>query len=261
MKIKALAFDMDGTLLNKKHEISKENLKAIKKAKEQGMEIILASGRAPMRMEKFAKQLGVRYIVCFNGSIVKDLQKHEILKQDRLTGNQARAVYDFAKDQHAGTIIYVDGKPHTRKKGIFSKIIGESQGMKINSIPRERIIHADKVVLGSLRKKKVFRMLDSAKFLFKELEVFMPNSRSVEFCPKGVNKAAGLDIIAKKLQLKPSEFMCFGDGGNDVEMFKWSGHGIAMGNAMPELVGYAKKQVEDNNSDAIAKVISGLLKK
>lgn len=261
MEIKAFAFDMDGTLLNDKHVISHENLMAIEKAKTRGYEIILASGRSPMRMEKFAKQVGARYIVCFNGSIVMDLLTKKVLKQEKLNEAQAKAVYDFSKDQNVGLIAYVDGIPHTRRKGIFSKIIGESQGMKINAIPRDKLKYADKMVVGSLRKSKVRKMAEAGKFIFKDMEVFMPNSRSVEFCPKGVNKAAGLSVLASVLKLEPEQFMCFGDGGNDVEMFKWSKNGIAMGNAMPELVACSKKQIKDNNSDDIAKVIKNTIGK
>ncbi len=56
---KALAFDMDGTLLNKKHVVSETNKRAVKHAQEQGVEVVLASGRAPFRMESFAKELGI----------------------------------------------------------------------------------------------------------------------------------------------------------------------------------------------------------
>lgn len=255
MAIKAFAFDMDGTLLDSKHKISNENLEAIKKAKDKGYEIILASGRAPMRMVKFAQQVGARYIVCFNGSIVMDLETNKVLKQERLTEAQAKEVYDYSKKQNVGLIAYVDGIPHTRRKGIFSRIIGESQGMKIQAIPREEIKYADKMVIGSLRKGKVREMAAIAKSLFTDMEVFQPNSRSVEFCPKGVNKAAGLSVLAPILKLSPNEFMCFGDGGNDSEMFKWSQNGIAMGNAMSELVKYSIKQIGDNNTSDIAKVI------
>jgi HAD superfamily hydrolase (TIGR01484 family) len=57
--IKALAFDMDGTLLNKKHKVSERTKEAIQAARVAGYEIILASGRSPLRMEKIAADLGV----------------------------------------------------------------------------------------------------------------------------------------------------------------------------------------------------------
>jgi hydroxymethylpyrimidine pyrophosphatase-like HAD family hydrolase len=47
----------------------------------------------------------------------------------------------------------------------------------------------------------------------------------------------------------------FGDGGNDIEMFKWAKHGVAMGNSREELLEHATEVIGKNNSDAIAEWI------
>ena len=63
MKYKAIALDLDGTLLNSKKEISKNNKETIMKAAKAGVKIILASGRPVPGVKKIAEQLHLRSTV------------------------------------------------------------------------------------------------------------------------------------------------------------------------------------------------------
>lgn len=59
--------------------------------------------------------------------------------------------------------------------------------------------------------------------------------QNIDIVVPGVNKAAGLALLTRRWGVEPEAVAAFGDGGNDVEMLRWSGYGIAMGNA-PEAV-------------------------
>ena len=73
---KLLAIDLDGTLLNSYGEVSLKTKQALKKAKEQGIEVVLSSGRTIDSVKNLATELGVdNYLISGNGAVVYDIQK------------------------------------------------------------------------------------------------------------------------------------------------------------------------------------------
>ena len=69
---------------------------------------------------------------------------------------------------------------------------------------------------------------------------------------KGVSKSKSLARVCGELQIDPSEVMAFGDAQNDIDMLKFAGCGVAMGNACEELKAIADEVTLDNNHDGIA---------
>lgn len=77
---KLVAMDIDGTLLDSYGNISKENIEAIKKAKEQNIEVVLTSGRMPKAMLAIASEANANnYLICGNGAMIYDVNKEEII--------------------------------------------------------------------------------------------------------------------------------------------------------------------------------------
>lgn len=77
---KLVAIDLDGTLLNSYGEVSKENKEAIKKAKDKGIEVVLASGRMPDSIKTLSLETGANnYIIAGNGTMVYDIKKDSII--------------------------------------------------------------------------------------------------------------------------------------------------------------------------------------
>ena len=93
---KLVAIDLDGTLLNSYGEVSENTKEEIKKAIENGVEVVLASGRPISSVEDLANELQANhYLISGNGAIVYDMYKKEV-------------VYDkFLSKEQAFTIIYI----------------------------------------------------------------------------------------------------------------------------------------------------------
>lgn len=81
----------------------------------------------------------------------------------------------------------------------------------------------------------------------------------VELLPLGLSKATGLSLAARRLGVKATETIAFGDMPNDIPMFAWSGHGVAMANAHRELRAVADEVTTSNQDDGIAVVLERLL--
>ena len=83
---KLVAMDIDGTLLDSYGNISKENIEAIKKAKEQNIEVVLTSGRMPKAMLAIASEANANnYLICGNGAMIYDVNKEKIIYNNYLS--------------------------------------------------------------------------------------------------------------------------------------------------------------------------------
>jgi hydroxymethylpyrimidine pyrophosphatase-like HAD family hydrolase len=118
-------------------------------------------------------------------------------------------------------ILYRNNVPYANKKSVMSKLVGESQGQRIAVLTRDEVKDVNKMFFGSFSKSKVSKLRKIAESTFgKRFEISQSSSRSVEFNALNVNKANGLKVVAKLLGLSGKDFAVFGDGGNDIEMFK-----------------------------------------
>jgi hydroxymethylpyrimidine pyrophosphatase-like HAD family hydrolase len=77
----------------------------------------------------------------------------------------------------------------------------------------------------------------------------------VEASPPGVTKASGLAAVADGMGLAAADVVAFGDMPNDLEMLRWAGHGVAMGNAHPALLEVADEVTAGNGEDGLALVL------
>jgi hydroxymethylpyrimidine pyrophosphatase-like HAD family hydrolase len=73
--------------------------------------------------------------------------------------------------------------------------------------------------------------------------------------PLGISKATGVDEIARPLGITDDEVVAFGDMPNDVPMLLRAGHGVAMGNAHPEVLAAADEVTAPNTEDGVARVL------
>lgn len=81
----------------------------------------------------------------------------------------------------------------------------------------------------------------------------------LDIAPEGVSKAHGLQLVAKQLGVDASEVLAVGDGRNDLEMFRWAGWAVAMGQAPPEVQDAADQVVGTVDEDGLASVLEPLL--
>jgi hydroxymethylpyrimidine pyrophosphatase-like HAD family hydrolase len=77
----------------------------------------------------------------------------------------------------------------------------------------------------------------------------------VEVSPPGVTKATGLAEVAQRHGVDAGGVVAFGDMPNDLEMLRWAGHGVAMGNAHPALLEVADEITASNGDDGLALIL------
>ncbi|GAA2449444.1 hypothetical protein GCM10010273_33370 [Streptomyces lavendulocolor] len=91
------------------------------------------------------------------------------------------------------------------------------------------------------------------------VDVVMAGAGVVEVLPLGLSKATGLSLAARRLGVKAVDTIAFGDMPNDIPMFAWAHHGVAMANAHDDLKAVAHEITASNDQDGIAVVLEELL--
>ena len=267
--IKLIAIDMDGTLLNSKKELLEETKQYFKNFHNKNTEtlLVLCTGRPETGIRPYLKDLGYleenHYIISQNGASVYESQ----------TGKR---VMDAFVDSTAIQKWIELGKKH----GISVMGAGVDYYYSFDEDPTEWMEFDVKLVSGKLKRipTKESLNIDFYKILLmgdeeqlNEFETFIPEEwrdefyvvRSqkylVEVLTKGVNKAFGLEKLAQKLNIQPSEIAAIGDAANDIEMLEYAGLAIAMGNGSEEVKAIADIVTDTNENNGVIKAIDKLI--
>ena len=267
--IKLVAIDMDGTLLNSKKELLEETKQYFKDfhKKETETLLVLCTGRPETGIRPYLKDLGYleenHYIISQNGANIYESR----------TGKR---VMDAFLDSAAIQKWIELGKKH----GISVMGAGVDYYYCFDQEPTEWMEFDVKLVSGKLKRiptkeslntdfYKILLMGDEEQL--NEFETFIPQEwrdefyvvRSqkylVEVLTKGVNKAFGLEKLAQKLNILPSEISAIGDAANDVEMLEYAGLAIAMGNASEEVKAISDIVTDTNENNGVIKAIDQLI--
>ena len=267
--IKVIAIDMDGTLLNSKKELLEETKQYFKEFHTKGTDtlLVLCTGRPETGIRPYLKDLGYleekHYIISQNGANIYESQ----------TGN--RIMDAFVDSEKIQKWIELGKKHRVSVMGA-----GVDYYYSFDEAPTEWMEFDVKIVSGKLKRITTEESLstDFYKLLLlgdeeqlNEFETIIPQEwrnefyvvRSqkylVEVLKKGVNKAYGLEKLAKELNIQPSEIAAIGDAANDIEMLKYAGLAIAMGNASEEVKAISDIVTDTNENNGVIKAIDQII--
>lgn len=260
---KLLALDMDGTLLNDEKKISPANYEAIQQARENGVKVVLASGRPLVGFKKYLEQLNLvsedDYAVAFNGALVQSSQGGEIISKTTLTLEDYKNLYNLSKELKVNIHALTETSVISPKDTKYTRHEAEMNGIPNEIIPVEdvasdttivKVMFIDKPELIEEIMQNIPEEVSNKYTIVRSAPFFL------EFLHKSVNKGAGVAALAKKLNIKQEEVICIGDAGNDIHMIKYAGLGVAMGNAFPEVKRVANFITKTNEEDGVAYIIN-----
>lgn len=270
MKYKLICLDMDGTLYDDNHVIPKENIKTLRKAYDNGIEIAIATGRLYNYATLYGKELGFPVsIIATNGGYTK--YKDEVLihntisKEDLLFIYKTFEKYDLLtlfnthdsliakKDLDKGNA-YLKG--NKRLEDDKKVIIIKSNNLKDDlSKYKNEIIKTITIEKNNL---ELFKSIEKDFENHENLQVVYSSPYNLEIYNKGVSKAQGIKAISEKLGIKREEVIAVGDAQNDIPMLEYAGVGVAMGNASEEVKDMADIITDTNNNYGVSKIIEKL---
>ncbi|MBC2120186.1 HAD family phosphatase [Listeria marthii] len=277
MTTQAIILDIDGTLLNDDKKISTETKKALITAQQNGVKLILASGRPTTGMHLYAEQLEMEkyhgLLVSYNGAKVVDCQTKEELFNQALTVAEGKAVLEHMKNFEVKVMI--DKDDYMYVNDVFDCYV-PYKGEEINIIQYEsrggnfKLCEKDDLAAFlDYRISKILTAGDPAYMQGNYQAMMAPFKDSLncvftadfyfEFTAQGIDKAKALDTVLTPMGISPENIIAFGDGHNDITMVEYAGTGIAMSNAVPELKAAASSITLSNNEDGIAHVLNSLI--
>lgn len=259
MEYKLIALDMDGTLLNDNREISDKNLRAIRRAEEKEIFIIISTGRAVQGIEKYNSILKLSSpVIAYNGAVIFDLQKEKTIFEKCLDADDAKKIIEIGQNYNTTMCIWSKNQLYVNE--INDRI---EEYKKLSGIDPIRMQDIDILcsqgitkILWYDTKENIAKFNDGfAEYEFKNVSYCKSMSHFLEFFNKEVSKATALEKIGEMYKIKASEMIAVGDGSNDISMIEYAGLGVAMENAEEELKMKAKAITKSNNHDGVADVI------
>lgn len=263
-KIRLIAADLDGTLLNGQKQVSERNLQAIKNAAAQGILFVPSTGRIfPSIPDRIRELPFLRYCITVNGSGVYDREKDQMIFQAEIPEEAAQEVFAFIRSYDTMYDCYQHGQGYVSEyyyEQIDKYCLPELRALVRATRKPVPDLEAFLQGRGSLQKLQMF-FLDSEKRkkALRELPEKFPGmavtssvDNNIEINIGEANKGNALRVLCKHLGIDVAETLVFGDGTNDMTMIKTAGIGVAMGNAVPELKAAADYVTETNEEDGVA---------
>ena len=266
---KAVCLDLDGTLLDDNKKISDRSFLLLDNLIENGIEVIIATGRHFYMVSDFLKPLKRDIMVCANnGAMSRFKESNKLVNVEYVSNCKFLEIYNKALECGMNPYIYVDSFVHRYhlaikdgqpKKSHFEENIVDKK------IAVDSVRYFSQIDVKSLETVLCIAFLDQKERIdeffeyFKDEEdlvknmYFVPNGKKVlEFQSKKADKWIAITNYLKSKNISLSEVVSFGDEFNDKSMVKNSGMGFAMKNGIEELKSLTNNITEfTNNEDGV----------
>ncbi len=287
---KLLAIDLDGTLLDSYGQVTEKNKEAIRKAIENGVEVVLTSGRSPRSVKNLAEEIGANnYFICGNGAIIYDNKMDNIIFNKFINKNKVLQIIKMCEENSIYYSINTKNSIITKSLNYNVLFYHQENSRKtddkktniniVNDIykyidEREEedylkitICDSNKIIfnrmLNIIKSIKDVDVLDvahiSRKIIKNGTEEIIMKYFYTEVTNKNVDKWNAIKFLTEKLGINTNEIATIGDNVNDITMLQNAGIGIAMGNSAPYIKEVADYVVVDNDSSGVAEAIENYI--
>jgi len=269
--IKAVFIDIDETLTNSQREVTEKTKLEIKKCVENGVKIILTSGRSRREAMDFQEQIGTSpYIVSSNGASAYDAENGveiyneridpqmvlQLIKHSRENGYRIKLNYkDLLVMNEAA---YPDEKDKEVSYEELERVAVEEQVVQcvITSTDFEKM----RVFRDYIKNECVWIAVANESKCFKNSDLKPSRNYYCDVAPVKVSKGNAVKAVCEYFEIKPEEIVTIGDGENDLSMFELTPNSVAMGNSLPEIKEKANYITASNDEDRVAKVLGFIIK-
>lgn len=272
MDIKLIALDLDGTLLNSKKQLSKENRKALTECIQNGILVVPCTGRTADGIPSEIKDIdGIRYAIATNGAVIHDLKENAVLDTKMLTWEKAMELLEFVDNYPVMYDPYIEGRGITEPK-FFENLSDYCLTDALQDLVKKtRDLHPSIIDYVRNIRKPVEKinlffpdMEGRARLraeLNKQADILVTSSipNNLEINALGASKGEAIHRLADLLGIDRAQTMAIGDGENDFTMIRMAGVGVAMKNASEELQAEANFVTETNDDDGVAAAIYRLV--
>lgn len=253
---KAVALDIDGTLIDHDERLSQAVVDAVRRTAAQ-VPVILATGRAWQTTRPVAEMFGLTdgLVVCSNGARTLRMPTGEVV--DERTFDPRTVIESvrrhapnarMAVEEHDGSYLvtapFPDGDLGT---GATVRVVTDAE---LAPQPVTRLIIRDPD-----QSESDFVQL-AERLGLHGVSYFVGWTAWLDIAPEGVDKSTGLKVALAQYGVEPADLLAMGDGRNDIEMLTYAGLGVAMGSAPDEVKAKAGEVTKSVTDDGVAAVLN-----
>ena len=241
-----VALDIDGTLLKwveglgtTYEQVPDVTHDAVRRAYDAGAHIVLASGRSPHGMTRIADLLGLPseggdrlWVVASNGAVLFRYPPLEVVHEEVF---DARPAVEAVLRERPGALVAVE------ERGVGYRVNrpfpdGELSGELIPTEVADLVAdHVSRVIIRDPDATADDFVELGARLGLHGTDYVVGWTAWLDLSPVGVSKASGLELVAEKIGVAREDVLAIGDGRNDIEMLRWAGRGVAMGQSVEEV--------------------------
>ena len=260
MRIRLLAIDLDGTLVNDRLEMDPRDVAAVKAATGAGVTVVLATGRMFTSSLRYAQPLGLTGpIINYQGAVVREIASGEIWYRCELTVPMQQRVLALAEPKGWHVNTYLHERVYTARARPEADLYARIAMVPYEIVgPLSKWVKEDstKMVLVSLEPADVpARMAELTAWMGDIGRVTRSLDWFVEVVNPEVSKSRALSMVVDRLGIERAEVCAIGDNLNDEDMVAWAGLGVAMGHAPDALKAVAKYVTRPIGEAGVAQAI------
>jgi Cof subfamily protein (haloacid dehalogenase superfamily) len=271
MAYKLVCIDVDGTLLNNKHKITKRTKEILLKAHKLGIHIVISTGRIYTDAEYYSDLIGVKSpVIASNGAFIKERDSNEVIYKEVLGESLSLELLEIFHKHRINPYFctpykFYYGNIMFKLFNVATKILGgRSNKIDIEYVYSwkrwQKVLYKEKdnIVKCEIiyRNPSLINELRNELKNIKELEIVDSSKYNIEITCKGISKGKAVAMLASFYNLKREEIISIGDSENDLSMIEYAGMGIAMGNALDSVKRKADYITNSNDNDGVANAIN-----
>ena len=273
MEVKAVFFDIDGTLVNDSKSVLKSTKEAIKIVKDQGVLVGVATGRGPFFVKELMDDLDLDFAVTYNGQYI--FNKDRVLFASPIDKGSLRQIISYAKanqkeiamgtrqDVVGSRIMSFGLSPLSQLVSRFvPKFLTRTISNSFNRMVSKAVPQKEEDLLNLIN-QPIYQVLmlmtpeesEQAATTLNHLKFTRSNPFAADIINQGNSKLEGIRRVGKEYGFDLNQVMAFGDSDNDLEMLAGVGMSVAMGNGSSSVKEVAKHITTSNQEGGIHKAL------
>jgi Cof subfamily protein (haloacid dehalogenase superfamily) len=242
-----LVCDLDGTLLDHPPNLDGALVDGLRRARERGLIVSIATGRMPPGVDRYRDELGITApMIFYNGALVRDHEAGRDLMALSLPRGILWQVHDVIAHAPVDPLFYRDDQLYCLAESFATRTYSDAQAVPLEVIDAP----GDFLRMGGFVKSLFIGHPQSLPTVRADVQglvgdavrLVMSRVDYLEMIPPAASKGAALRFLASHLEVPLAEVIAVGDQENDMEMIRAAGLGIAMPQS-PEVVRKAAGRV------------------
>ena len=246
-----VALDIDGTLLHADGHISTPVRRAVARTRDAGAHVVLSTGRSTFGITQVLRALELQggLVVASNGAVTFSYWPVDVLDSVTFDARETvKLLLEHVPDALVG--VEVVGRGYRVNRNFpDGEITGEVWIQPVDELVAEPVTRV--IIRDPSQSAEEFVEL-AERLGLHGTNYAVGYTAWLDLAPEGVSKASGLAAVADRLGVPRSRVLAIGDGRNDVEMLRWAGRGVAMGDSPLEVQEAADDVTEDVHHDGVA---------